>query len=85
MASYRLEFKPSVKKDLRAIPNHDVERLLRAIGNLAKQPHPPGSRKLTGREAWRLRLGKYRIIYTVEEERVTIVIVKVGHRGNVYR
>jgi len=85
MASFRVEFKPSVKKDLKGIPRQDVVRLLKVIDTLATDPHPPGSRKLAGREAWRLRVGIYRIIYLIENEKVTIVIVKIAHRRNVYR
>lgn len=85
MGSYRIGFKPSVKKDLKDIPNHDVGRILHVIEGLAHDPHPPGSRKLAGREAWRLRVGGYRVIYMVEDDRLTIVVVKIGHRREVYR
>ena len=85
MVRFKIEFKASVKKDLRAIPAAEVARLLSAIENLATNPYPDGARKLAGREAWRLRLGHYRIIYQVENQRITIVIVKIGHRRAVYR
>ena len=85
MAPYRITFKPSVKKDLRGIPRHDVERILKAIDSLATDPNPTNAVRLTGRDAMRLRVGKYRVIYAIDSEEVVIVIIKIGHRGGVYR
>ena len=70
---------------MKGIPKHDVVRLLQAIDGLANDPYPWGSQKLTGREAWRLRVGKYRIVYQIEDEKVTVVVVKIGHRRHVYQ
>jgi mRNA interferase RelE/StbE len=85
MANYKIVFRESIAKDLRAIPNKDVTRILRRIDELAQEPRPPGSEKLTGEEKYRIRQGNYRILYTIEDEIVTVTIVKVGHRRNVYR
>jgi mRNA interferase RelE/StbE len=85
MANYKIVVKRSVAKDLRPIPNEDVQRILKKIEQLAQDPRPPGSEKLSGEEKYRVRQGNYRILYTIEDEIVTVTVVKVGHRRDVYR
>jgi mRNA interferase RelE/StbE len=85
MASYRLVFKQSVAKDLRSIPNEDVARILERIDMLAADPHPAGSEKLSGKDRYRVRQGVYRIIYAVDNKEMTVLVVKVGHRRDVYK
>ncbi|MCK7595307.1 type II toxin-antitoxin system RelE family toxin [Pseudomarimonas salicorniae] len=85
MASYRLVFKQSVAEDLRAIPKADVARILKRIEALADDPTPPGSEKLSAQARYRIRQGVYRILYEIENDQLVIVVVKVGHRREVYR
>ena len=85
MASYRLTFKKSVTKDFRLIPKNDVGRILKRIEALADDPRAMGSEKLSGKERFRLRQGVYRIVYEIQDEELVIVVVKVGHRREVYR
>ncbi|MBN1665612.1 MAG: type II toxin-antitoxin system RelE/ParE family toxin [Anaerolineales bacterium] len=85
MASYRIVFKESVAKDLRQIPEKDIQRILKRIDSLQEDPRPAGVEKLSSDEKYRIRQGKYRILYMVEDETITVVIVKVGHRRDVYR
>lgn len=85
MANYKLVIKDSVAKDLRPIPNKDVRRILDRIEELAENPRPPGVEQLTGDIKYRIRQGNYRILYTIEDEVVTVTVVKVGHRRDVYR
>jgi mRNA interferase RelE/StbE len=85
MASYRLVFKQSVAKDLRSIPNEDVARILERVEILAADPRPPGSEKLSGKDRYRVRQGVYRIIYAVDNEDMTVLVVKIGHRRDVYK
>jgi mRNA interferase RelE/StbE len=85
MANYRIVFKRSVAKDLRPIPNQDVRRILDRIDQLAENPRPPGAERLTGDEKYRIRQGRYRILYTIADEIVTVTVVRVGHRRDVYR
>ena len=85
MASYELIFRKSVAKDLRVFPKRDVKRIMQRIRSLADEPRPPGCEKLSGRERYRIRQGDYRIIYEIEDRRLTVLIVKVGHRRDVYR
>ena len=85
MASYRIIFKQSVVKDLRPIPRRDVQRILKRIDSLADDPRPAGAEKLSGDEKYRIRQGDYRILYTSEDDIITVTIVKVGPRRDVYR
>lgn len=85
MASYKLVFKKSVAKDLRAFPKADVQRILQRIRLLADDPRPQGCEKLSGLERYRVRQGVYRIVYEVEDAILTVLVVRVGHRRDVYR
>jgi mRNA interferase RelE/StbE len=85
MASYRIVFKRSVAKDLRPIPKKDVQRILKRIDGLADDPRPAGAEKLSGDEKYRIRQGNYRILYAIEDDIITVTIVKAGHRRDVYR
>lgn len=85
MASYSIVFRQSVAKDFRQIPKKDVQRILKRIDSLSEDPRPAGVDKLSGDEKYRIRQGNYRILYTIEDEIITVTIVKVGHRRDVYR
>lgn len=85
MGSYRVGFRPGVRKDLRRVPSEDVERIMQRIECLGQDPRPTGCEKLSLRERYRVRQGDYRIIYEIEDELVTVWVVKVGHRRDVYR
>jgi mRNA interferase RelE/StbE len=85
MASFKVTVKQSVAKDLRPIPKKEVARILKRIQALAVEPRPPGAEKLSGREKYRIRQGVYRIIYEIKDEELVVVVVKVGHRSDVYR
>lgn len=85
MAKYDLIFKKSVAKDLRSIPNLDVERILNKVEQLREDPRPKGCTKLSGQEKYRIRQGIYRIIYEIYDEKLVITVVKIGHRGAVYK
>jgi len=85
MAGYRVFFRKSVEKDFSIIPKKDVKRILNRIKALEKNPRPPGSEKLTGQERYRLRQGRYRIVYSIQDDELTVWVVKVGHRKDIYR
>jgi mRNA interferase RelE/StbE len=84
MGKYKLIFKKSVLKDLRSIPEKDVVRIIKCLDKLINDPRPPGSEKLSGQERYRLRQG-YRIVYEINDDVLMVVVVKVGHRREVYR
>ena len=85
MASYRLAISKSVAKDMRALPNQDVVRILGRIKSLADNPRPVGCEKLSGQERYRIRQGNYRIIYQIQDDLLLVTIVKIGHRRDVYK
>ena len=89
MASYELVFKRSVAKDLRAFPSADVKRILqriRAIANAhAHDPRPTGCEKLSGQDRYRVRQGAYRIVYEIEDSRLVVLVIRIGHGRDVYR
>ena len=85
MASYRVLFAASVRKDLKPLPAIDVRRIMERIAALADDPRPPGCEKLSLKERYRVRQGDYRIVYSVDDVDVIVLVVKVGHRRDVYR
>ncbi len=85
MAEYEILFKKSVQKDFNAIHKKDLKKILGRIKLLAEDPRPPGCEKLTGQQRYRLRQGRYRILYSIQDDELTIWVVKVGHRKDVYR
>jgi len=84
MGSYRLQFKRSLAKDLRSIPDPDVERILSRIDALGDDPRPRGCEKLTDRPCYRIRQGPYRILYEIQDDARVITVVKVAHRSAAY-
>ena len=85
MAAYSIFFRKSVWKDFDPIPKRDLKRILDRIATLAVHPRPHGCEKLSGQERYRLRQGRYRIVYSVEDDKLAVWVVKVGHRKDVYR
>lgn len=85
MESFEIRFKESVAKDLRQLPNKDVRRILKRIDALKSEPRPRGCEKLSAQERYRVRQGVYRIIYELKNEELVIIVVKVGHRSEVYK
>jgi mRNA interferase RelE/StbE len=85
MAEYKVHFKESVEKDFSAIPKKDLQKILRRIEALTQDPRPQGHEKLTGQERYRVRQGNYRILYSIQDKELTIWVVKVGHRRDIYR
>ena len=85
MAAYKIYFKKSVEKDFKVIPKKDLLKILERIEALAEDSRPPGCEKLSGQQKYRLRQGRYRILYSVQDDELTIWVVKVGHRKDIYR
>ncbi len=85
MAAYKVHFKASVEKDFTPIPKKDLKKILKRIEDLADNPRPSGCEKLTGQERYRLRQGRYRIVYSIQDDELTVWVVKVGHRKDIYR
>ena len=86
MARYSLRIKKSARKELESIATKaDRQRIVRRIQSLADDPRPPGALKLSGLERYRIRQGRYRILYTIEDAVLIVQVVKIGDRKNVYR
>ena len=84
MAKYKVLYTRAFYNSLKPIPKKDVERILRRTRALANDPRPFGCQKLAGQEAYRIRQGNYRIMYTIEDDRLIVVVVKAGSRKDVY-
>jgi mRNA interferase RelE/StbE len=86
MASYEIEISRSAEKQLRRLPRREQGRIVQAILPLANDPLPRGARKLSGYDdVFRIRVGHYRILYSVSSRKLVIIILKIGHRRDVYR
>jgi mRNA interferase RelE/StbE len=85
MESYRIGLRTSAEKELRKLPAADLPRLIERITALAGNPRPQGSQKLSAEEKYRIRQGDYRIVYSVDDREKAVLIVKIGHRKDIYR
>ena len=85
MAVYNILFRQSVWKDFESIPKKDLKKILKRIELLGEDPRPPGCQKLSGQERYRLRQGRYRIVYSIQDMELSVWVVKVGHRKDIYR
>ena len=84
--SYAIEFLPSAAKELTALPRDVQRRISKKIDSLRENPRPPGVKLLEAKQRlFRLRVGDYRVLYTIEGRRLLIVVIKVGHRKEIYR
>ncbi len=85
MADYSLEVKPSARKELEALPDHVLLRIIRKIESLSDLPRPRGCKKLKGfKDQWRIRVGDWRVIYLIDDAVKLISITRVAHRREVY-
>ena len=86
MASYDLQISRTAEKQLRRLPRSDKARVAQAMLQLAADPYPKGARKLTGYDdVFRIRVGRYRVLYSVSAATVVVVVLKIGQRKDVYR
>jgi len=85
VASYKLFIKPSAAKELEVLPKKDRQRIVTRIRSLSVEPRPSGREKLSGHDLYRVRQGNYRVLYTVQDADLAVVIIAIGHRREVYR
>ena len=86
MVSYQIEWKRSAIKEVRKLPQQVISKIVVAVDGLALDPHPQGCRKLVGSEnTFRIRVGDYRVLYNIFENKLIVEIVRVGHRKDVYK
>lgn len=83
---YVVEYDPTVVKEVRKLDKPVARRVVRAIDDLAVEPRPPGCRALTGYPGlWRIRVGDYRIVYTIKDTELVVLALRVAHRSTAYR
>ncbi len=85
MAGYRLSIKPSAAKEIEALPKNDRIRVIKRIKDLSENPRSPGCEKLSGNDKYRVRQGQYRIVYSVSDKELVVLVVKVANRKDIYR
>lgn len=85
MANYRIEIKRSAVKEIERLPKNDLKRILEKIESLSREPRGGDCIKLSGEEKYRVRVGSYRILYTIQDDVLLVCVVKVGHRKDVYK
>ena len=83
--SYTVQILPVAVRRLRKLPPEAIRRVQATIELLAEDPRPPAAKKLTGRPEWRVRTGDYRVLYRVQDDVLTVVVVDLGHRRDIYR
>lgn len=82
---YKIEILSSADKNLRRINSKDREKIALGINKLSNNPRPQASKKLKGSDYYRLRIGDYRVIYLIKEKQLIVIIVRIGHRREIYR
>ena len=82
---YSVFIEKSAKKELTKIGLPDRDRIITAIRKLSENPRPLKVKKLTGREAWRIRIGNYRVIYEIKDDQLIVLVITIGHRREIYR
>ena len=83
---YTITIKPSAKRSLAKLPKDVGERIARAIDGLAFQPRPSGCKKLEAADRlWRIRAGDYRIVYEIRDDVLLVLVIRIGHRRDIYR
>jgi len=83
--SYSIQILRRGQKELAQLPKHEYERIKGAVLNLSQDPRPQGCKELTGREAWRIRVGDYRVIYEIDDAQQKLTVLHIGHRRDVYK
>ena len=81
---YTVLILPSAQKQLDKLPNAIATRIEDRLLDLENDPRPPGCKKLKGRDAWRIRIGDYRVIYEINDGRLIVTVIAIGHRREVY-
>jgi mRNA interferase RelE/StbE len=82
---YQVIILKSVRKELDRLPDNVASRILARLAGLETNPRPADVKKLKGRDAWRIRVGDYRVIYEIHDRVLEIIVITVGHRREVYR
>ena len=82
---YTVHILRRAQKQLAQIDRKNQQRIIEAIQSLSSSPRPTGCKKLSGRPAWRIRIGSYRVIYEIQDDQLLILVVEIGNRKDIYR
>ncbi|MBI5772171.1 MAG: type II toxin-antitoxin system RelE/ParE family toxin [Verrucomicrobia bacterium] len=82
---YQVILSKSVQKELDRLPDDMASRILARLAGLETNPRPADVKKLKGRDAWRIRVGDYRVIYEIHDRVLQVIVITVGHRREIYR
>jgi len=85
VGNYKILIKSSAAKELSRLPKIDIQRITSRIKSLSTDPRPHGCEKLSALERYRIRQGNYRIVYSIEDDKLTVYVIKIAHRGAVYK
>jgi len=83
--NYKIYFRKSAIKEIKKLPNPTLQKIIKRIEALAIDPRPAGCEKLTGQEFYRIRQGNYRIVYSIQDDELTVWVVKISHRKDIYK
>ena len=83
--TYKISILRKAQKQLAKIPTNDYKKVKKTILDHAREPRPPGSKKLKGRDGWRIRQGDFRVIYEIHDDQLIIIVLEVGNRRDIYR
>jgi mRNA interferase RelE/StbE len=83
--TYKISIRRKAQKQLAKIPASDYKKIKQAILDLTQDPRPSGSKKLKGRQGWRIRQGNYRVIYEIQDDQLIVIVLDVGNRKDIYR
>lgn len=83
--TYKLSILRRAQKQLAKIPANDYKKVKKAILDLTQDPRPPGSKKLKGRDGWRIRQGDFRVIYEIQDDQLIVIVLDIGNRKDIYR
>jgi mRNA interferase RelE/StbE len=83
--TYKIELESRAKRDFLNLTNQVADRIGVILDDLRNDPRPPGAKKLTGQNGYRVRKGDYRILYTIEEREKRVRVYRIGHRRDIYR
>lgn len=82
---YQITFDRRAEKALESLPPSERKRIQKAVDGLALDPRPRGAIKMSGESSWRVRVGDYRIIYDIQDQQLIVLVIKIGHRREIYR
>ena len=86
MNSYSVDVKPAATKEIEALPDNALSRVIRKVESLAQTPRPAGCKKLKGyKDQWRVRVGDWRVVYIIDDQAKLVSVTRVAHRSEVYK